>query len=102
MPRKLKVKANAKKGPAIEQTGEPVFGGNVDEVLAQKIVHRARRNAGAPQEAAPARSRARGKTPAQPRRSPLFRIAALAAILGGVALLVLGSISRKFRKTKKR
>ena len=104
MPRKKKVNARAKRQPAKAAKGEQVFGGNVDEILAERIVERARANASEP-EPPPASEQNQEPASDTPRagRNPLLRIAAVGAVLAGIALLLVGSLGRKERgKSRKR
>ena len=73
---------------AKDSAGEQVFTEKIDDVLAQRIVHRARQNAHA--NAAVSHDEAGGGSSEKVRARRRFRPLAVCAVLAGIVLVVAG------------
>ena len=97
MPRKTKTK---QKPRAKENSGERVFSGNVDEILAEKIVSRTRENTQKRNSDDQSNENTQAETPTSLRRQ--FRPFVVLSVVAGLLLLCIGLAGQAGKKRSRR
>jgi hypothetical protein len=102
----VKSKKNSSNGMQERQSvsatpGEQVFGETADEFLVDKIVERTRENSSGTSHDSRTEKTINGSVTTGKRRG-ILGILAACAVLGGIAVLVVRSMTHKGKKTKRR